>query len=146
MAAADLARVMEIAAGLPDAPQWPQSAYLKALDPESTPRRVALVAAEPEASDLLGFMMASLLPPTAELESIAVASDSQRHGIGRRLFDAMAGELRASGALEVVLEVRASNHAAHGFYRSIGFAKTGIRKAYYADPIEDAVLLRLRLG
>ena len=44
MTAADVARVLEIAASLPESPHWPESAYLDALNPESTPRRIALVA------------------------------------------------------------------------------------------------------
>ncbi len=152
MTAADLDHVMALAANLPDAPHWQHGAYLTALDPASMPRRIGLVLAvppsgtDPHSGNLLGFAMASLLPPTAELESIAVESASQMRGLGRRLFDALAAELRLAGALEVDLEVRASNHIALGFYRSIGFGKTGIRRVYYTDPVEDAVLMRLRLG
>jgi len=42
--------------------------------------------------------------------------------------------------------VRASNGAAIGFYRAQGFAETGRRPRYYADPEEDAILLRLGIG
>ena len=65
--------------------------------------------------------------------------------MGRRLFSALAGELRLAGVRDVVLEVRASNGAALGFYGSLGFGETGRRTRYYADPIEDAVLMGLRL-
>jgi ribosomal-protein-alanine N-acetyltransferase len=44
------------------------------------------------------------------------------------------------------LEVRPSNHAALAFYRAQGFAVTGRRPRYYADPVEDAVLLALNLA
>ncbi|SPE20856.1 Ribosomal-protein-alanine acetyltransferase [Candidatus Sulfotelmatomonas gaucii] len=146
MTAADLARVMEIAASLPDAPHWQQSAYLAALDPASTPRRIALVVANPQTKDSQGFTIAHVLPPQAELETIAVDAAYQRRDLGRRLFDALASELQAAGVHEVVLEVRASNHAALGFYRSLGFGKTGLRRGYYTDPVDDAVLMKLRLG
>ena len=75
-----------------------------------------------------------------------MAAESQRRGLGRRLFHALAAELRAAGVTELVLEVRASNRPALGFYRSLGFARTGLRRGYYADPVEDAVLMRLPLG
>lgn len=143
MTAADLARVMEIAASLPEAPQWPEAAYLTALSPESTPRRIALVAVGPRPEKVLGFILASLAPPQAELESIAVAAGIQRRGLGRMLFEALVNDLRAAGVLEIILEVRASNRPAAAFYRSAGFGQTGLRRAYYADPIEDAVLMRL---
>ena len=143
MTAADVTQVMEIAACLPEAPQWPEAAYLTALNPQSTPHRITLVASGPRPESVQGFTMASLLPPQAELESIAVAAGSQRLGLGRVLFDALANDLRAAGVLEIVLEVRASNRQALAFYRSAGFGQTGLRRAYYADPIEDAVLMRL---
>jgi [ribosomal protein S18]-alanine N-acetyltransferase len=146
MTVADLARVMEIAASLPDAPHWPQSAYLAALDPGSTPRRIALVAVDPQTEHLQGLTIANLVLPQAELETIAVDAAYQRRELGRRLFDALVCELRAAGAHEIVLEVRASNHAALGFYRSVGFGKTGLRKGYYTDPVDDAVLMKLRFG
>jgi len=145
MSVADVPRVMEIALSLPDAPHWPEAAYLSALDPNATPRRMALVA-ETQSYDLTGFIVSSVLPPLAELETIAVAAPHHRHGLGRRLFDALARELLSASAREVVLEVRASNHSALGFYRSLGFSKTGLRKGYYADPVDDAVLMKLRLG
>lgn len=147
MTAADLPQVMAIAASLPEAPHWPESAYHAALNPDATPRRIALVAVRPQKQDLQGFLVARLLPPQAELESIAVSAGSQRRGLGRLLFDALVQQgLNSdglnSGILEIDLELRASNRTALAFYHSAGFAQTGIRRAYYADPVEDAVLMR----
>ena len=147
MKADDLEQVMEIATSLPDAPHWPQSAYKNALKPDSTPRRIALVivpvacAAKPGA--VLGFTVISLLPPQAELESIAVAAESQRRGLGRQIFHALANELKKAGVREIFLEVRASNRVALGFYRSLGFGQTGLRPRYYSDPVEDALMMSL---
>ena len=145
MSPADLARVMEIARSLKEAPHWPRQAYLAALNPESTPRRIALVAADPETGTVAGFAVASLLEPQGELETIAVAAGSQRHGLARRLWAAMVEELRQAEIREVLLEARASNHAALGLYRAVGFNETGRRPRYYADPVEDAVLMSLQL-
>ncbi len=142
MTAADVGRALEIAESLPQAPHWPQSAYLTALDPESAPHRIALVAVGPQNQNIQGFLVASLLPPRAELESIAVASESQRSGLGRLLFDALVNEVRTSGVSEIVLEVRQSNRVALALYQSAGFSQTGLRRAYYIDPVEDAVLMR----
>ena len=146
MTEADLAGVMAIAASLPDATHWPESAYRVALNPESSPRRIALVAAGPQFGEIRGFAVASLLPPQAELETVAVEPRSQRRGLGRLLFDELVSRLRAGGASEIDLEVRASNRPALSFYRSLGFVRTGLRRGYYADPVEDAVLMRLHLG
>jgi [ribosomal protein S18]-alanine N-acetyltransferase len=146
MVAADLDRVMAIAESLLDAPHWPRAAYLKALDPASIPLRIALVATGPTAAEVSGFAIASFLPPQAELESIVVSAASQRQGLGRRVFSALADELKRAGANELVLEVRVSNTTALAFYGSSGFVETGRRRRYYADPVEDAVLMSLRLG
>jgi ribosomal-protein-alanine N-acetyltransferase len=145
MTPAELDRVIEIAASLPEAPQWPRSAYLAALSPDAAPPRIALVAQEPETGAVTGFAVASLIPPQAELEIIAVAPAWQRRGLGRRLFAALAEQLYAAQVNEVILEARASNLAALGLYRSLGFVETGRRPRYYHDPIEDALLMRLWL-
>ncbi len=94
---------------------------------------------------MAGFAVASLLPPEAELETIAVAATAQRHGLARRLFAELATELAKAQIAEVNLEVRASNQPALELYRRLGFAETGRRVRYYHDPVEDAVLMRLRL-
>ncbi|MFZ0339104.1 MAG: ribosomal protein S18-alanine N-acetyltransferase [Terracidiphilus sp.] len=146
MAASDLDRVLAIAENLPQAPHWPKPAYVNAIKPESTPRRVALVVVGPQTDSILGFAVASLLPPQAELESIAVAPESQRLSLGKSLFQALAAELKSAGVGELQLEVRASNQPALAFYHSLGFARTGLRPGYYADPIEDAALMSLPLG
>jgi ribosomal-protein-alanine N-acetyltransferase len=146
MAACDVPRMMEIAESLSDAPHWPQAAYIAALNPESGTARIALVASEASEGAIFAFAVASLVPPQAELEMIAVAAENQRLGSASHLFEAMVEELRAGGVNEVLLEVRSSNHAALGFYRSVGFKETGRRLGYYADPIEDAAQMHLRLG
>ena len=140
----DLDRVIGIAQSLKDAPRWPYSTYLAALDGEATPRRIALVAKDTETGVIVGFAVASLLPPQAELETIAVAAEDQRRSIARRIFTAMVQELGAAQVTELLLEVRASNSPALAFYREVGFIETGRRPRYYADPVEDAVLLELR--
>ena len=47
---------------------------------------------------------------------------------------------------EVFLEVRESKSAREDFYQSLGFAQSGRRQGYYADPVEDAILMRLRIS
>ncbi len=144
MTPADLDRVLEIAASLKEAPHWPRSVYLAALDRQAAPRRIALVA-EHSAGVLAGFAVASLLPPEAELESIAVAPELQRRGLGLELFRGLLDAFRSAGITDVLLDVRASNLPALGLYRVLGFADAGRRIRYYHDPVEDAILLRLGL-
>jgi ribosomal-protein-alanine N-acetyltransferase len=69
----------------------------------------------------------------AELETIAVAAEGQRRGMGRCLMEALAEELKAAGVRRIFLEARASNEAAEGLYRALGFIETGRRRGYYGD-------------
>jgi ribosomal-protein-alanine N-acetyltransferase len=134
---------MAIAQSLAQAPHWPAYAYLTAVDPEAQPPRIALIAER--ATAVVGFTIASLIPPQAELESIAVAQFAQQIGVGRKLFMALSAELKMSDVTEVMLEVRSSNQPARTFYKQLGFVEIGRRALYYADPIEDALQMRLSL-
>ena len=145
MTSGDLDRVIEIAGSLKEAPNWPRSTYQAVLAPETAPRRIALVAEGPGSGTVAGFAVASLLPPHAELETIAVAPAAQRCGLARRLFAALVAEFNSAQIAEVFLEVRAPNQPALGFYQSLGFVVAGRRPRYYPDPVEDAVLMNLRL-
>lgn len=146
MQASDLNEVIAIAASLKDAPQWPPAAYLAAIQPSATPRRIALVAADELGGHILGFAVASVLPPQAELESIAVQQCAQRQRIGSKLLGYLNYELKASSASELLLEVRASNRVGIAFYRSLGFRQTGLRPRYYSHPEDDAVLMSQSLA
>ena len=141
----DIDAVMEIAAKTDHAPQWARSAYVAAIGQANQPRRVALLA-EHEGAAIAGFVVAAVLPGAeSELESIVTAVSHQRRGVARELFASLKHELRRQGVREVMLEVRAGNHSAQGFYRFLGFREEGRRPAYYADPVEDAVLMRLSI-
>jgi [ribosomal protein S18]-alanine N-acetyltransferase len=156
MTPADLDNVIEIERSLAQAPHWPLAAWLTALDPQRTPHRIALVAVDhirnhtepdatgPDTNIILGFAVAGLLPPQAELETIAVAAKAQRQGIARRVFAEILLHLRAAQVTEVLAEVRISNESALALYGTLGFVETGRRLGYYTDPAEDAVLLTLQ--
>jgi [ribosomal protein S18]-alanine N-acetyltransferase len=145
LAEPDLDTVIGIAELLEDAPDWPRKLYEEALNTDSPRRRIAMVAWDTRNREVIGFTVASLVVPEAELETIAVAVDFQRRGVGRRLLTALKGELRQKGAEELLLEVRASNRSAIRLYEALHFRQTGARPRYYADPQEDAVLMSLRL-
>ena len=145
MAQEDLDCVVRIADSTQHAPSWSREAYEKGLNSDAQPRRVALVAEGRPSGALVGFAIASLVAPEAELEMVVTMLAHQRHGVARELFSSLKNELRRHGVREVVLEVRAGNKAAQGFYRFLGFAEEGRRTAYYAEPVEDAILMRLSL-
>lgn len=146
MTAADLDRVIEIAESLKHAPQWPRKIYEAAISGVAFPQRIALVAQIAASGIVAGLAVASLTPPEAELETIVVSAPFQRLGAARRLMAALSRELREKKISDLLLEVRVSNRSAQVFYGSLGFIEAGWRPGYYAEPVEDALVLRLRLN
>jgi ribosomal-protein-alanine N-acetyltransferase len=79
--------------------------------------------------------------PDAHVTTLAVDPAWHRRAIGTRLLVALARAAVTTGATALTLEVRASNQAAQELYRRFGFAPAGVRKAYYADTGEDALIM-----
>jgi len=95
-----------------------------------------------------GFILGQIAADEAEILTLGVRSDRQRHGIGRRLVEALGRAAKRAEACRLFLEVAESNTAAVALYKGLGFAETGRRKGYYqrlgAAP-EDALALSLAL-
>ena len=90
---------------------------------------------------IVGFSGIWLMADEAHITNIAVTQEYRRRGIGELLLIAtidLAQELKAAS---MTLEVRASNIAAQNLYSKYGFIKTGVRRGYYLDNKEDAVIM-----
>jgi [ribosomal protein S18]-alanine N-acetyltransferase len=145
--AADLAEVLRIATAVPEAPHWSESAYRDILVPkpeEITLHRALFVAGDNER--IAGFAVAAVVAGQAELESIAVDPAWRRLGVGRALSDAVLLWAQTAGAREMLLEVRSANAEARALYDGLGFKQTGLRRGYYSDPPDDAVLMSVSLS
>lgn len=77
----------------------------------------------------------------AHVTNIAVHPSFRRKGIGRCLMVALMGAALAKGARRMTLEVRVSNRPAQELYRQLGFASAGVRRGYYLDTREDALVM-----
>ncbi len=77
----------------------------------------------------------------AHLTNIAVCPQLRRKGIGERMLKFALAEAVRLGATKMTLEVRLSNHGAQNLYRKLGFVDRGIRKGYYTDTNEDAIIM-----
>jgi ribosomal-protein-alanine N-acetyltransferase len=73
--------------------------------------------------------------------TIAVDPEWQRNGVATRLLVALAREAIARGATALTLEVRLSHRGAQQLYQRFGFVSVGVRKGYYADTGEDALIM-----
>jgi ribosomal-protein-alanine N-acetyltransferase len=147
---ADADALLALESSVPPAAHWSPAEYAHILgsqNEEAPLRRLIFIAQEHET--LLGFIVVRLLhigeTSEAGIESLAVSPAARRRGIGSALCTAALEACRAANARAVELEVRAGNHAAIALYTKLGFTQTGLRPAYYANPPEDAVLLRFML-
>jgi [ribosomal protein S18]-alanine N-acetyltransferase len=91
---------------------------------------------------ILGYCVIEAVVDEVHVHNLAVRPESQGHGLGRRLLllGLAAGVRR--GAQRALLEVRASNAIALELYRSMDFVAVARRRNYYAQPTEDALVLR----
>lgn len=90
---------------------------------------------------IVGFAGFWIMAGEAHVISIAVLKDYQRRGIGRILLISAMQLATNLNATFITLEARISNTGAHELYRQCGFSQQGIRKGYYTDNREDAVVM-----
>jgi len=128
----------------------------------STPWTRKMLEAELSGNPFAHFLLAKQLPPDeagtisivgylcfwvvfeeVRLMNLAVIKSMRHKGIARALVMQALEAGLAQAARCAVLELRASNHAAHALYRSLGFRDVTIRPTYYTNPIEDALLMEL---
>ncbi len=91
--------------------------------------------------ELAGYVIFRQVPPEGEILRIATAADSRRIGVAGKLMDALLKMCEKDGITRVLLEVRSGNAPAVRLYQKAGFTEDGVRKAYYQDPAEDALLM-----
>jgi ribosomal-protein-alanine N-acetyltransferase len=101
----------------------------------------AEVSAAQDAHFIVGYASIWMMVDESHLTSIAVRRSHQHQGIGELLLIAIIKLSLEMKAQVVTLEVRASNHSAQALYHKYGFKNVGIRRRYYTDKSEDAVVM-----
>jgi [ribosomal protein S18]-alanine N-acetyltransferase len=137
----DLAAIMAIERGCAEGAHWSEAAWRGALEGEGN--RGVFVAEGQGA--VVGFVVVGEVGDVAEMEAVAVIVGARRQGIGRGLCGRAMEWAAGRGAGTMQLEVRAANVAALRMYRGMGFVEQGLRRGYYRDPVDDAVLMEKRL-
>ena len=94
-----------------------------------------------DGGEVIGYIIGRKIPPEAEIYRIAVREDKRQRGIGYRLLSYALKTERGQGVETVFLEVRSKNVPARALYKSYGFKEIGIRKNYYQNPSDDAVIM-----
>jgi ribosomal-protein-alanine N-acetyltransferase len=90
---------------------------------------------------LVGYGGLMLIAEDGHVTTLAVDPAWHRHKLGTRLLHTLATTAIRRGAKNLTLEVRASNQPAQNLYRAFGFAPAGIRKGYYVETKEDAIIM-----
>ena len=91
--------------------------------------------------DVCGFIGTHVLGDEGEIINVAVLPEHRRHGLARAMIEKYLAENPELS--QVFLEVRQNNFPARTLYSSIGFEEYNIRRNYYENPVEDAILMRL---
>lgn len=91
---------------------------------------------------LVGYSVLQLVAGEMHLHNLAIDVEARRQGLARFLLRETLAWGEAAGAFEVFLEVRQTNWPAVALYREAGFEVVSLRRAYYNQPREDALVLR----
>ena len=118
---------------------WPESFFLGEL---SHPGVYAMIAER--GGRLAGYILAWLAAGTGHIGNLAVAAGERRRGVAGRLLTDLLERSATLGIRSLQLEVRVSNFAAQALYRAYGFRLVGLRRAYYRDTGEDALIMEWR--
>jgi ribosomal-protein-alanine N-acetyltransferase len=116
---------------------WSRSMFAAEL---RKPSALALGAYD-ESGDLVAYAFASRYVDAWHVMNIAVAPEFRRQGIATRLLERLFEVTSADQRRGYTLEVRVSNHDAIRLYERLGFEARGIRRGYYTDNREDALIM-----
>jgi len=131
----DIPRIMEIEKQCFSTP-WHESAYLTELVNRSAYYAVGWVD-----DKIVGYSGMWVIIDEAHITTIGVDPTYRGKKIGEQIFIAMLEEAQRRGASRATLEVRYSNEVAQSLYRKYGFTPVAIRRGYYSDNNEDAIVM-----
>ncbi|MEK7832054.1 MAG: ribosomal protein S18-alanine N-acetyltransferase [Acidobacteriota bacterium] len=104
-----------------------------------------LLVALSEGLKVVGCFSGWLLADEFEIDNVAVAADWRKAGVGSKLLSAAIEVACQKGGGRAFLEVRSDNKIACSLYEKFGFVSVGRRKNYYRDPVDDALILSLKI-
>lgn len=136
----DLEQVQEVEASCFQKP-WTREAFLN----EVTKNQFAYYLVAEHEDRIVAYCGVWIVMDDAHITNIAVHPDMRRQGIAADLLRGVMDMAKTLGAEKMSLEVRVSNDSAKELYRKYGFQDGGIRKQYYTDNQEDALVMWVRL-
>ena len=145
---ADVPAVAALSRAVFDMP-WSETHFAHEVAANDSRGWVAVAADTRGSGQVVGVVVLWVLPPEAEIATLAVHPAWQRQGIGRALLEhALAWACTRADARVVLLEVRADNRPALHLYRALGFVEVGRRRGYYITRHGrvDALIMRRPCG
>ncbi len=119
---------------------WSEQAFRKELNDNNL--AFYILAEAKETGQIVGYAGVWLIQEEGHITNVAVHPDFRRKHIGMAIVDVLMKESRKrAGTLTFTLEARKSNTAAIELYKKFGFLEVGIRKGYYQENKEDAVIM-----
>lgn len=116
---------------------WSEESFRK----EITENRLALYIVAEISGRMVGYAGLWSIVDEGHITNVAVHPDFRRKGIGEALITVLLNHTLENGILSHTLEVRASNDPAISLYSKFGFKPAGLRKNYYEDNGEDAIIM-----
>ena len=116
---------------------WSENSIASELD-----NRLSLWLVAVEADRVIGYVGSQTVLGETDMMNIAIHPDFRKQGIAKQLIHRLVQALSEKGSHSLMLEVRASNEPAKSLYGNLGFETVGVRKNYYRNPREDALILR----
>jgi len=124
---------------------WGRLSFEGELAAATADNRLVWVETTPGNKRIVGYIFFRFIAGEVQIFRIAVDPMWRRQGIGTRLVAACLNAAQAEGLLTAVLEARPSNTGAIELYRKFGFHAAGMRRGYYSDRHEDALILKRTL-
>lgn len=119
---------------------WSYAAFAENFYQESS----VYILAE-NSSGIIGFGGMQIILDEAHIMNVAVTSNFRRMGAADKIIELMQSEAKKRGVAAMFLEVRMGNIAAQALYKKHGFSVMGVRKHYYSDNNEDAIIMIAKL-
>ena len=119
---------------------WSYDAFFQTLSDENY---IVLIAKEKDA--FLGYCVLLCTGEEADITNVCTASAARGKGVAIEMMTALMEAGKSRGVAEFFLEVRESNTPARKLYTKLGFEEIGLRKNYYEEPREHAVLMKVLL-
>ena len=117
---------------------WSRSMFAGEL---AKPSSLSLGAFDPESKELVGYLVISRYVDAWHVMNLAVTESYRRRGVARTLLDELFEVTAADERRGYTLEVRVSNEGAIKLYEAMGFVARGVRRGYYTDNREDALIM-----